>query len=80
MSKLPDELSDLEKLERLDISHNSYISLPNVVFKIPHLKYLNAQNNHILGMFRFHYKKFIFLPLYHFQTPHPLACPPPLKK
>lgn len=49
MSKLPDELSDLEKLERLDISHNSYIALPNVVFKIPQLKYLNAQNNHILG-------------------------------
>ncbi|KAK6620824.1 hypothetical protein RUM43_011120 [Polyplax serrata] len=49
MSKLPDELSDLEKLERLDISHNSYIALPNVVFQIPKLKYLNAQNNHILG-------------------------------
>lgn len=50
MSKLPDELSDLEKLERLDISHNSYIALPNVVFNIPHLKYLNAQNNHILDV------------------------------
>lgn len=49
MSKLPDELSDLEKLERLDISHNSYIALPNVVFRIPQLKYLNAQHNHILG-------------------------------
>ncbi|KAL0275831.1 UNVERIFIED_CONTAM: hypothetical protein PYX00_003560 [Menopon gallinae] len=50
MSKLPDELSDLEKLERLDISHNSYISLPNVVFQIPHLKYLNAQHNYILDV------------------------------
>ncbi|KAK6641756.1 hypothetical protein RUM44_013471 [Polyplax serrata] len=50
MSKLPDELSDLEKLERLDISHNSYIALPNVVFQIPKLKYLNAQNNHILDV------------------------------
>lgn len=49
MSKLPDELSDLEKLERLDISHNSYIAMPNVVFHIPKLKYLNAQHNHILG-------------------------------
>lgn len=49
MSKLPDEFSDLEQLETLDISHNSFISMPHVVFKIPQLKKLCAQQNRITG-------------------------------
>ncbi|GLH14090.1 Leucine-rich repeat protein soc-2 homolog [Gryllus bimaculatus] len=50
MSKLPDELVDLA--ERNDwISHTMpYISLPNVVFKIPKLTHLNARHNHIVDV------------------------------
>jgi len=50
MSKLPEELADLAELERLDISHNAYIALPHVVYKMPKLTHLCAQNNHIVGM------------------------------
>jgi Leucine-rich repeat (LRR) protein len=49
MSKLPEELADLAELERLDISHNAYIALPHVVYKMPKLSHLCAQNNHIIG-------------------------------
>jgi Leucine-rich repeat (LRR) protein len=49
MSKLPEELADLAELARLDISHNAYIALPHVVYKMPKLTYLYAQNNHIVG-------------------------------
>lgn len=48
MSKLPDELADLASLQRLDISHNSFITLPQVVFKMPKLKQLLANNNNII--------------------------------
>lgn len=48
MAKLPDELSDLASLESLDISHNSFLSLPSVVFKIKKLKKLNASTNKII--------------------------------
>lgn len=47
MSKLPDELADLA-LERLDISHNSFTTLPQVVFKMPKLRQLYANNNSII--------------------------------
>ena len=48
MAKLPDELSDLASLESLNISHNNFISLPSVVFKMKKLKILNANNNKII--------------------------------
>lgn len=50
MSKLPDELGDLEFLARLDISHNSFITLPQVVFKMLKLRQLLANNNHIIDV------------------------------
>ncbi|XP_066999596.1 leucine-rich repeat-containing protein 20 [Anabrus simplex] len=50
MSKLPDELADLAELERLDISHNAYIALPNVVYKMPKLTHLTANSNHIVDV------------------------------
>lgn len=49
MSKLPDELADLAELESLDISHNSFISLPLVAYRMPKLATLKANNNHIVG-------------------------------
>lgn len=48
MAKLPDELADVESLESLDISHNSFLSLPMVVFKMKKLKKLNANTNKII--------------------------------
>ncbi|GLV41258.1 sclp [Carabus blaptoides fortunei] len=50
MSKLPDEIADLQSLERLDISHNAYIALPDAVFRIPKLQLLNASDNHIIDV------------------------------
>lgn len=47
MGKLPDELSELASLESLNISHNSFLSLPSVVFKMKKLKNLNANTNKI---------------------------------
>uniref|UniRef100_A0A1L8DJM7 Putative leucine-rich repeat lrr protein associated with apoptosis in muscle tissue n=1 Tax=Nyssomyia neivai TaxID=330878 RepID=A0A1L8DJM7_9DIPT len=47
MSKLPDELADLA-LERLDISFNNFTTLPQVVFKMPKLRHLAANNNSII--------------------------------
>lgn len=49
MSKLPDELADLASLQRLNISHNTFITLPHVVFKMPQLRHLYANNNAIYG-------------------------------
>lgn len=51
LSKLPDEIADLDQLEKLDLSYNSMIALPNAIFKVPKLVDLNASNNHILGMY-----------------------------
>lgn len=62
MTKLPDELADLSQLLRLDISHNSFLTLPSVVFKMAKLRQLLANNNAIIGMlknkysFLFYYK------------------------
>lgn len=47
MAKLPDELCDLNFLEFLDISNNSFLTLPPVVFKLKKLKKLIANNNKI---------------------------------
>lgn len=49
INKLPDELADLTQLLRLDISHNLFLSLPKVVFKMPKLRQLKASNNAIIG-------------------------------
>lgn len=48
MAKLPDELCDLNVLETLDISCNSFLSLPPVVFKLKKLKKLIAHSNKII--------------------------------
>lgn len=65
MGKLPDELVDLACLEILDISHNSFLGLPSVVFKIPKLRQLMANNNSIIGEYflRFTPNNFILYPL-----------------
>jgi Leucine-rich repeat (LRR) protein len=47
MAKLPDELCDLHALETLDISHNNFLTLPSVVFKMKKLRILNANTNKI---------------------------------
>lgn len=49
MNKLPDELASLATLLRLDISHNLFLNLPSVVFKMPNLRQLKANNNAIIG-------------------------------
>lgn len=51
MSKLPEELAELQALERLDISHNTFIALPPVTCQIPQLKRLLANNNSIIGKY-----------------------------
>ncbi|XP_012278293.1 leucine-rich repeat-containing protein 20 isoform X2 [Orussus abietinus] len=50
MSKLPEELAELQALERLDISHNTFIALPQVACRIPRLKQLLANNNSIIDV------------------------------
>lgn len=52
MAKLPDELADLQSLEMLDISYNSFITLPAVVFKMPKLRELRAHHNAIIDIDR----------------------------
>lgn len=52
INKLPDELADLTQLLRLDISHNLFLSLPHVVFKMPKLRQLKANNNAIIGEYK----------------------------
>lgn len=48
LSKLPEELVELQDLERLDISHNSFIVLPSVTCQIPQLRRLYANDNSII--------------------------------
>ncbi|XP_063695482.1 leucine-rich repeat-containing protein 20 isoform X1 [Culicoides brevitarsis] len=48
MSKLPDELCDLNLLQTLDISFNSFITLPPCVFKMKRLRELKASDNQII--------------------------------
>ncbi|XP_051154072.1 leucine-rich repeat-containing protein 40 isoform X2 [Leptopilina boulardi] len=48
MSKLPEELAELQALERLDISHNTFIALPSVACRMSQLKRLLANNNSII--------------------------------
>lgn len=53
MSRLPDELVSLRALQRLDISHNSFVSLPRPATQAPNLITLNASHNHIIGNYLF---------------------------
>lgn len=48
MAKLPDEMCDLNLLQTLDISCNSFLTLPPVVFKLKNLKKLIAHTNKII--------------------------------
>ncbi|XP_055375178.1 leucine-rich repeat-containing protein 20 [Condylostylus longicornis] len=48
IARLPDELESLESLSILNISHNSFITFPTVVFKVPKLKTLIANDNAIV--------------------------------
>ncbi|XP_053652595.1 leucine-rich repeat-containing protein 20 isoform X2 [Cherax quadricarinatus] len=50
MSKLPEELVDCVELQRLDLSHNSYVNLPNVIFRLPKIKIIHANNNYIMDV------------------------------
>ncbi|XP_042892009.1 leucine-rich repeat protein SHOC-2-like isoform X1 [Penaeus japonicus] len=50
MSKLPEELSDCIELQRLDLSHNSFVNLPNVVFRLPKVKAIFVNNNYIMDL------------------------------
>lgn len=50
LAKLPDELVNLNYLETLDISCNSFLTLPPVVFKIKQLKKLIAHTNKIIDI------------------------------
>ena len=49
MSKLPDELRDCVELQRLDLSHNSFVDCPAVIIRLPKLKVIIANNNYIMG-------------------------------
>ncbi|KAG7168568.1 leucine-rich repeat receptor-like protein kinase [Homarus americanus] len=50
MSKLPEELADCVELQRLDLSHNSYVNLPSVIFRLPKIKTILANNNYIMDI------------------------------
>ncbi|KAF7278853.1 hypothetical protein GWI33_007916 [Rhynchophorus ferrugineus] len=50
MSKLPEECAEMGNLERLDISHNCFTSLPNCIFRMPKLNTLKANDNRIVDV------------------------------
>ena len=50
MSALPDEVSKCSLLETVDISHNSFISLPSCLLNLPKILKINAKKNFIAGM------------------------------
>ncbi|GFT84683.1 uncharacterized protein NPIL_514771 [Nephila pilipes] len=50
LSTLPEELKDLKELLRLDLSHNDFMILPKVAFKIPHLVFLSLKQNFIVDV------------------------------
>lgn len=47
MSALPEEVSQCSQLETVDISHNSFISLPNCLLNLPKIIKINAMKNFI---------------------------------
>ncbi|XP_072935161.1 leucine-rich repeat-containing protein 20 isoform X1 [Epargyreus clarus] len=48
MARLPDELCTLACLQRLDISHNTFVALPHIAFQCPSLHTLLAHHNQII--------------------------------
>ncbi|XP_066140927.1 leucine-rich repeat-containing protein 20 isoform X1 [Euwallacea fornicatus] len=50
MSKLPEECAEMGNLERLDISYNSFIAVPQCSYKMPKLRSLKANDNHIIDV------------------------------
>jgi len=44
---LPDELTDMTHLEMVDISHNQFREVPQVLFKLNYIKNIQANNNNI---------------------------------
>jgi Leucine-rich repeat (LRR) protein len=49
MSTLPPEVSSLTQLEKVDISHNSFVSLPKCLMETPRLTHIDARKNFIVG-------------------------------
>jgi len=47
MSALPEEVSNCSELETVDISHNSFISLPNCLLNLPKIIKIDAKKNFI---------------------------------
>lgn len=47
MSSLPEEISQCTELETVDISHNSFINLPNCLLNLPNIIQINAKKNFI---------------------------------
>jgi len=47
LSTLPAEITEFTQLEKLDISNNSFISLPEGLFSLPALSSINARKNFI---------------------------------
>ena len=52
MSILPEEISKCTQLQNVDISHNSFIALPNCLLNLPKIVKLNAKKNFIAGNFQ----------------------------
>ena len=49
---MPEEISECGQLERVDISQNSFIALPNCLFTLTSLVTLDARKNFIAGKFK----------------------------
>lgn len=47
ISTLPEEMNNCTALETVNISQNSFISIPNVIFSIPTIKKIDARKNFI---------------------------------
>jgi hypothetical protein len=47
MSSIPEEISECTQLESVDISNNSFISLPTCLFNLPKIMSINAKKNFI---------------------------------
>ncbi|CAL8079155.1 unnamed protein product [Orchesella dallaii] len=47
MSKLPEEIGELQQLVSLNISHNAFVSVPRVTYTLPKLEQINAEKNYI---------------------------------
>jgi len=47
MSSLPEEISQCTQLESVDVSYNTFISLPNCLFNLPKIIQINAKKNFI---------------------------------